>query len=160
MDPEVTFVDLNELLEEVLGFLEVEARHRNVRVELDLGDDLPDIQSDRGQLQQVFLNILNNSLDAVPDGGNVTMRTRAADGDGVRVDIVDGGVGMSSETLQKIFEPFFTTKQQGEGTGLGLSITYGIVKRLGGEIDVKSELGQGTEFSVWLPVRNTGTEEI
>jgi two-component system NtrC family sensor kinase len=153
MDPEIVSVDLNDLIEEVLGFLELEVKHRNIQLELDLAPDLPAMASDRGQLQQVFLNLVNNSLDAVADGGRVVVRTRAAGAGALEVAVEDNGVGMTRETLQQIFEPFFTTKEQGEGTGLGLSITYGIVRRLGGEIDVKSTPGEGTTFAVMLPVR-------
>jgi two-component system NtrC family sensor kinase len=160
MDPEVSPVDLNELIEEVLGFLQTEARHREIRLELDLSPDLPEVESDRGQLQQVFLNILNNSLDAVSDEGRIRIRTRSVEGPGIMVSIEDDGVGMPAETLQQIFEPFFTTKSQGEGTGLGLSITYGIVKRLGGTIDARSAPGQGTTFTVTIPAKRPDLEEI
>jgi two-component system NtrC family sensor kinase len=160
MDPEIAPVDLNELIEEVLGFLQTEARHRDIRLELDLSPDLPEVASDRGQLQQVFLNILNNSLDAVSDEGRILIRTRPAEGPGITVAIEDDGSGMSAETLQQIFEPFFTTKDQGEGTGLGLSITYGIVKRLGGRIEAASTPGHGTTLTVTIPVRGPDPEEI
>jgi two-component system NtrC family sensor kinase len=153
-------VDLNELLEEVLGFLRTEARHRDIRLDLVITPDLPEVASDRGQLQQVFLNLLNNSLDAVSDEGCVLIQTRPVDGTAVVVTVEDDGIGMSAETLQQIFEPFFTTKRQGEGTGLGLSITYGIVKRLGGEIDVMSAPGQGTTFTVTIPVKRPDPEEV
>jgi len=160
MDPEIAPVDLNELIEEVLGFLQMEARHRNISLELDLSRELPEVASDRGQLQQVFLNLLNNSLDAVSDEGRILIRTRFVDGSGIQVSVEDDGEGMSSETLQQVFEPFFTTKEQGEGTGLGLSITYGIVKRLGGEIDTVSTPGRGTTFTVTIPVKRPDSEEV
>jgi len=160
MDPEIAPVDLNELIEEVLGFLEMEARHRDIRLELDLAPDLPEIASDRGQLQQVFLNLLNNSLDAVADEGRVVVRTRGIEDSSIVVSVEDDGAGMSAETLQQIFEPFFTTKQQGEGTGLGLSITYGIVNRLGGQIEAVSTPGHGTTFTVTIPVKKPDPEEM
>jgi|UniRef100_A0A7V6DP25 two-component system NtrC family sensor kinase len=150
MDVSIQMLSLNEVIEEVLGFLEKEAMHRNVELRLSLAPDLPRIASDRGQLQQVFLNILNNAFDAVQDGGRVTITSFEADVDTVGVTIEDNGQGMSQETMAHIFEPFFTTKK-GYGTGLGLSITYGIVKKLGGDIKIKSQLGVGTTFTVFLP---------
>jgi two-component system NtrC family sensor kinase len=150
MDVSIQMLSLNEVLDEVLGFLEKEALHRNVDLQLNLAHDLPRIASDRGQLQQVFLNILNNAFEAVQDGGRVAITSFEVDVDTVGVTIQDNGQGMSQETLTHIFEPFFTTKK-GYGTGLGMSITYGIVKKLGGDIKVRSQLGTGTTFTVFLP---------
>ena len=145
MDVEVQILDVNDIINEVIGFLEKEALHRNIKLGLHLAADLPRIASDRGQLQQVFLNILNNAFAAVEDGGTVSVTTWEKDMDTVVITFQDNGQGMSEETLKHIFEPFFTTKK-GHGTGLGLSITYGIVKRLGGDIEVNSKEGQGTRF--------------
>jgi two-component system NtrC family sensor kinase len=130
--------------------LEKEALHRNIDLQLNLAPDLSRIASDRGQLQQVFLNILNNAFDAVRDGGQVSITSFEVDVDTVGVSIQDNGQGMTQETMTHLFEPFFTTKR-GYGTGLGLSITYGIVKKLGGDIRVTSQLGVGTTFTVFLP---------
>jgi two-component system NtrC family sensor kinase len=153
MDVEIEILDINELLKEVLGFLEKEALYRNIKIGLHLAGDLPRLASDRGQLQQVFLNILNNAFAAVQDGGTVSVVTWEKDMDTIGITFQDTGQGMSEETLKHIFEPFFTTKK-GQGTGLGLSITYGIVKRLGGDIDVQSRPGIGTRFTVFLPKKN------
>ncbi|MGQ9687246.1 MAG: sensor histidine kinase [Desulfobaccales bacterium] len=152
MDVSIELLNLNEVIEEVLGFLEKEALHRNIDLQLNLAKDLPRIASDRGQLQQVFLNILNNAFDAVEDGGRVAITSFEVDIDTVGVSIQDNGQGMTPETMAHLFEPFFTTKK-GYGTGLGLSITYGIVKKLGGDIKVKSQLGVGSTFTVFLPKR-------
>ena len=149
MEIEVENLDLNELMQEVLGFLEREALYRNIEITLDLAKDLPRIDSDRGQLQQVFLNILNNAMAAVEDEGRIAITTWEKDPDTVAASIEDNGCGMSEETCRYIFEPFFTTKKE-QGTGLGLSITYGIVKKLGGNIDVESKENQGTKFTVYL----------
>ncbi len=153
MDVEIRDIDVNDVLQEVLGFLEREALHRGVQIQLELDAELPAIASDRGQLQQVFLNILNNALEAMPEGGKVVIRSWRPDEEHVSVSIEDNGSGMSQETMKHLFEPFFTTKAPGYGTGLGLSITYGIIKKLGGEIQVDSELGKGTTFFVTLPMR-------
>jgi two-component system NtrC family sensor kinase len=150
MDISIEMLNLNEVIEEVLGFLEKEALHRNIDLQLNLAQDLPRIASDRGQLQQVFLNILNNAFDAVRDGGQVAVTSFETDIDTVGVSVQDNGQGMTQETMTHLFEPFFTTKK-GTGTGLGLSITYGIVKKLGGDIKVKSQLGVGTTFTIFLP---------
>jgi two-component system NtrC family sensor kinase len=103
-----------------------------------------------GPAQQVFLNILNNAFAAVSDGGTISIASFEKDMDTVGVTIQDNGVGMSDETMKHVFEPFFTTKK-GQGTGLGLSITYGIVKKLGGDVEVQSRQGQGSRFTVFLP---------
>jgi len=146
-------VDINEAIKEVLGFIEREALYRNIQIQLNLFQDLPKIISDKGQLEQVFLNILNNAVEAVDDGGIVSINTWEKDNDTVGIAFQDNGRGMPEETLEKIFEPFFTTKKDG-GTGLGLSITYGIVKNLGGEIMAKSVEHEGTKFTLYLPKNN------
>lgn len=157
MDVRYEELSLNEVLQEVIGFLEKEAYQRHVDLKVELSEELPRIYSDRGQLQQVFLNILNNAFDAVEDGGTVRVLTRQEGKEWVVASVEDNGKGMSEETMKHIFDPFFTTKK-GYGTGLGLSITYGIVTRLGGQIQVKSRMGQGTVFTVSLPLRAPQTE--
>jgi two-component system NtrC family sensor kinase len=150
MDVEVTVIDINEVIKDVIIFLEKEAFHRNIDLKLQLEEKLPRIASDPGQLQQVFLNILNNAFEAVDDGGRVVITTWDHDFDAIGISFQDNGSGMSQKTLSRIFEPFFTTKK-GSGTGLGLSITYGIIKKLGGSLDVQSKEGSGTTFNVFLP---------
>jgi two-component system NtrC family sensor kinase len=152
MDVEIEVLDVNEVLRETLGFLEKDALHRNISLITQLAVDLPRLASDRGQLQQVFLNILNNAFAAVNDGGLISVSTWEKDIDYIGISFRDDGVGMSDETLKHMFEPFFTTKK-GSGTGLGLSITYGIIKKLGGELEVQSKLGQGSMFMIFLPRR-------
>jgi two-component system NtrC family sensor kinase len=153
MDVSIEELDLGELISETASFLANEAMHRKVEVSLDLDPHLPRILSDRSQLQQVFLNLFNNALAAVADGGRIKAVARPVAGSGgeaVEVRVEDNGCGMSEETLKHVFEPFFTTKK-GQGTGLGLSITYGIIKRLGGEIAVESTQGVGTALTITLP---------
>ena len=158
MDVNIIALNINDVISEVLGFLEKEALHRNIELELNLDEELPRIASDHGQLQQVFLNIINNAFAAVDNGGIVKISSWEVDPDSVAISVQDNGHGMSEETRRHIFEPFFTTKK-GTGTGLGLSITYGIVKKLGGNIDVKSKLQEGTTFTVYLPKKAVqGTE--
>jgi two-component system NtrC family sensor kinase len=154
MEVQLEMLDLNDLVQETLGFLENEALFRNIDLQIQLAHDLPRISSNRGQLQQVFLNVLSNAFAAVEDGGQITLRSWEEDADTVAVSVQDNGCGMSAETLKHIFEPFFTTKKQ-DGTGLGLSITYGIVKKIGGEIRVTSKEGEGTTFTVYLRKKAT-----
>jgi two-component system NtrC family sensor kinase len=145
--------DLNAAVEEVIGFLDRDISDKRVRVERNLRAGLPPITSDRYQLQQVFLNIVKNAVDAVPDEGFVRISTDTKDGTGLVVSIQDNGYGIHRKVLDHIFEPFFTTKTKGKGTGLGLFISHGIVKQLGGDITVESEIGRGTSFRIEVPFR-------
>ena len=151
MDVKIEALDVNAVLGETLLFLEKEAQHRNIAIIQELADELPKIACDHGQLQQVFLNVLNNALAAVDDGGETRIRSSLHGQDAVEICIADNGAGMDEETRQHIFEPFFTTKKE-KGTGLGMSIIYGIVKRHGGEIQVDSEKGKGTTVTIILPI--------
>ena len=151
MDPSIERVAIGPLLEEVLSFNGKEAEYRRIAVTFDVPDDLPTIESDLGQLQQVFLNILSNAFAAVDDGGQIDIEIALADENTLAVTIGDNGVGIPQENIEHIFEPFFSTKGD-SGTGLGLSITYGIVENLGGRMDVKSVVGEGTVFTVFIPV--------
>ncbi len=153
MDVKVEKVQINEVMQEVVGFLEREAFHRNIELLLELDENLPQTESDHGQLQQVFLNIVNNAFQAVDDGGAVRITTFQPDPKTIAASIQDNGCGMSTETCERIFEPFYSTKGA-KGTGLGLSITYGIVQKLGGEIEIDSEEGVGSTFTIKLPVHN------
>jgi len=150
-------LDVNEVLQETLGFLKKEAISKNIHAQFQLDTSLPKISSDRGQLQQVFLNIINNAFAAVEKNGELTLKTWEVDADTIAVSISDNGTGMEDETINQIFEPFFTTKKQ-YGTGLGLSITYGIVKKLGGEIKVQSKPGEGSTFTIYLPKKKVGEQ--
>ncbi len=143
-------IDLRVLVTEVLGFLEKEAMHRSIRIQTDFGEDVPLIMSDRGQLEEVLLNILNNAFGALDDGGRIGMSVRVEGDDRVALTVEDDGCGIAREDLEHIFEPFFSTKGD-FGTGLGLCITYELVHKVGGTIGVWSEQGNGTRFTVTLP---------
>ena len=153
MDVQLQPVQVNDVIREVIGFLDKEATFRGIRIEQRLDERLPHIESDTGQLQQIFLNIVNNAIDAVERDGRIRILSRQVD-HAVRVDVEDDGPGIPQEILEKIFEPFFTTKKATDrhGTGLGLSITYGLVKKLGGQISVQSAVGTGTVFRVSFPL--------
>jgi signal transduction histidine kinase len=133
-------------------------RQRGIQVVTELSPELPEVFADGNQLRQVLLNLVSNALDAMPEGGQVSLRTRpviAAQGTvSVQVQIADTGLGISPEDLRRIFDPFFTTKGPGQGTGLGLVICQRIVKAHKGSIEVRSEKGQGTTFLVTLPGRD------
>ena len=155
MDVTLEPININGLMREVLSFLDKEALYRGIHIDMNLGESLPVIESDRGQLQQIFLNLINNAIDAIDKDGKVTISTRKQDQNSIQIDVVDNGKGIPQEIIGHIFEPFFTTKDSGEkrGTGLGLFITYGIIKKLGGHISVRSSVGVGTTFSVLLPTK-------
>ncbi len=147
-------IDVNSFVREVIDLMAREARTGGIKFIPELQPDLPPVLSDPSQLQQVFLNLITNAVDAHNGKpyGTITIRTRAADRDeGVCVSVADTGTGIPPENLEKIFDPFFTTKPVGKGTGLGLSICYATMKGLGGGITVKSEVGEGAEFTIYLP---------
>jgi two-component system NtrC family sensor kinase len=148
-------IDLKKLLEEVVGFQRTEMTHRNIEINFDIEDNLPQIESERGQLQQVFLNIISNAIAAIGDGGRIDISGAGRADGSVVIAITDNGVGISEENLKHIFEPFFSTKGK-FGTGLGLSITRNTVEKLGGEIHVDSIPGKSTRFTVTLPAKNAG----
>jgi two-component system NtrC family sensor kinase len=153
MEPVMEKVDLNQILAESVDFLENEARYRSINFQMDFAPDLPTTVSDSSQLQQVFLNILNNAIDAIGKDGQIVIKTRySSQTQRLSTEIADNGPGIPKDMLTKIFDPFFTTKEVGKGTGLGLSITYSIVEKLGGKIMVASEEGKGTTFTIYLPV--------
>jgi len=158
MDVQRETINLGVLIHEVLSFLEQEASYREIEIDVRESDDTRSIVSDRSQLQQVFLNIINNAFAAVEDGGRIEITIGPVAGGQVAVTIRDNGVGIPRGNLARIFDPFFTTKGAA-GTGLGLSITYGIVQKLGGDITVESEEGAGTSFTVTLPVNGVEGRE-
>ncbi|MBF0535184.1 MAG: ATP-binding protein [Nitrospirae bacterium] len=146
--------DLNDTVHEVVSFLEKEILFRDIHLAKNFDENLPHILTDKGQLQQVLLNIINNAVDAVSHGGIIELSTGFKDKETVYVSIKDNGPGIPAGQIQHIFEPFFTTKERGKGTGLGLFISYGIMEKIGGKIHVESEEGKWTEFSIDLPVKS------
>ena len=150
VQPQLT--DVHELLQETLDLVGKHEAFARVRVTTGFSPQTPPIEIDREQIKQAFLNILTNAGEAMPEGGELHVKTEPA-GEWVRVSFGDTGCGISQEHLERIFDPFFTTKQIGKGTGLGLAITYGIVKMHRGGITVDSRPGEGTTFVITLPVR-------
>ena len=152
MDVSIQSINVGEMVSEVLEFLHKEAEYRAITISLDISHEIPQIETDAGKLQQILLNIINNAFAAMQKGGNLKISAGMSGDDRVSITITDDGCGISQANLKHIFEPFFSTKTMAGGTGLGLSITYGLVQELGGSIDVKSEEGKGTAFTVTLPL--------
>ena len=143
------YTDLHEGIKSTVRLLNTEFKNRII-VHQEFGE-IPEVECSPTQINQVFMNLLANAAQAIVGRGNIWIRTRVVR-DSVEVQIEDSGTGMSSETVSQIFDPFFTTKKVGEGTGLGLSIAYGLIQKHNGKIDVKSQLGKGTVFTVVIPM--------
>jgi two-component system, NtrC family, sensor kinase len=151
-DSRVQTVQPNDLITEVVGLLSQKSRYANVEMQIRLQPDLPTIQASVTEMQQVLMNILHNAVDAMEKtGGTILITSQANDGQ-VRLSIADTGPGIPASNLGRLFDPFFTTKPVGKGTGLGLSICYGIIHKMGGRIDVESQVGKGTTFHIVLPL--------
>lgn len=145
-------MDFRDLVKEVIGFMGKEAEYRDIRIVIDVPDEVSTIRSDRGKLQQILLNLISNSFAAMNDGGRLEIRVERAENSAVSLTVTDDGCGMSEEEQKHAFEPFYSTRTGAGGTGLGLSITYNLVQELGGKISLKSEKGVGTSFILTLPI--------
>jgi len=152
MDVSIQSIDLEEVVREVLGFLNKEAEYRCIQISIDIDENLPKIDTDAGRLQQVILNIINNAFAAMENNGHLQVKAAMADKKSIVMTISDDGCGIPETDIKRVFEPFFSTKTGKGGTGLGLSITYGLVEQLGGIIDVTSEVNRGTTFTIILPL--------
>lgn len=153
-DIELKLHDVHKIIDSVLdGFLMREMAVSNIEIEKKFGEDIPAIQTDSNQLQQVILNIINNAVDAMEGhAGKIWIKTNRENGR-VIISIKDNGKGIKQADMERLFMPFFTTKEVGKGTGLGLSVSYGIIKSLGGNIEVDSKVRQGSTFIIVLPIR-------
>lgn len=157
---EKILANINILTDSTIALVKNQAKFYNIKFNLTLDESIPLVPADPNQLQQVFLNLLINSADAMSEKGQINVATRAIDDPVsgkkyVEIEFSDNGPGISEEHLGKIFEPFFTTKPVGKGTGLGLAVSYGIIKKHGGNIFVRSEAGKGASFFVRLPAENS-----
>lgn len=157
MPPKKTQVNLNQLVEEGLYFLESRCAKEGIEVLRSLAPDLPEIIADPGQITQVLVNLVVNAVQAMPKGGKLKVETSRGE-EHISLMVEDTGVGMSDDVLNKLFIPFFTTKDVNEGTGLGLSVVHGIVTSHGGTIKVESKVGRGTRFEIKLPL--TGAPDV
>lgn len=141
--------DLNQVLQEVLDLMEANLNHHQISLIKKFAPDLPLVSLDRDKLKQAFMNIVLNAMDAMPEGGTLEIVT-LREAERVRIDVVDTGIGIPQEDLNRLFEPFFTTKAQ--GTGLGLANAKRVLEQHGGDIQSKSVVGHGTTMSLWLPL--------
>ncbi|WP_319526719.1 ATP-binding protein [uncultured Desulfosarcina sp.] len=150
-------MDLTATVPEIVHMIRKKAEVHGIRLQRDLPDTPVTVLADAARLQQVLLNLLNNAMDAVvqrhgTEGGSITVRVSAETNGTALIEIGDNGTGIAPENIKKVFAPFFTTKPVGQGTGLGLSVCYGIIRQMGGKMEVSSTVDQGTEFSIILPV--------
>jgi two-component system NtrC family sensor kinase len=151
--------DIAQVLKETFIFTQHQMVKNKVKLVQNLEESLPLIQGHASQLQQVFTNLILNAIQAMPEGGTLTVQGKQGEGSGtIEIAFTDTGKGIAEENLNKIFEPFFTTKKVGDGTGLGLSVSYGLIKDHGGEIHVKSQVNRGATFTVILPVPSTESQ--
>ena len=151
MEPRLEDVDVNDTVNQTITILENHARINNIDIQVDLAETVPIIAGDQAQLQQVFLNLLTNAIDAIGSNGTIEVSSRRG-GDRIVVSIKDEGPGLSEEMMRKIFDPFFTTKDPGKGTGLGLWVSHNIIAKMGGNIHVKNHPEKGAVFTVEIPI--------
>lgn len=144
-------VDLADVIRSSANLVSHQKRGENIEIVVEIGEDLPLVNADEGQIQQAIIALATNAIDAMPDGGVLTF-TANSDGRRLAIEIRDTGIGIRVEDMSRIFEPFFTTKEVGKGTGLGLAVCYGIITDHGGRLNVRSNVGRGTTFSIFLPV--------
>src|SRR5581483_3515175 len=145
--------DLNAVLDRCIRLVQHQLELRSIQWQVDAAQDLAPIMCDGAQIEQTILALVMNAIDAMPNGGNLWLTTVAnPKHDEVEIQVRDDGTGIAPEILPQIFEPFLTTKEIGKGVGLGLAIAHAIVERHGGRIEVESELGKGTKFSIHLPM--------
>jgi two-component system, NtrC family, sensor kinase len=160
--PELEPVDLNRLLADWVRLMENQALVQGVDLRFEEGAELPPLTLDRNQFQSVIVNMIINALDATEAGGSITVSSRRSSSEqpGVEIIVQDTGSGISPADMERLFDPFFTTKEVGKGTGLGLSVSAGIVDRHGGRISIRSSVGEGSTFTIWLPVHgDEGADE-
>jgi two-component system NtrC family sensor kinase len=143
-------VDVADIISSCARLLSHQQRGEQIEIIVEAPDDLALISGDAGQLQQAVIALATNAIDAMPNGGRLTLSAHNHDKD-VLIEVKDNGHGITAEDLPKIFEPFFTTKEVGDGTGLGLAVCYGILTEHGGRLDVQSQVGAGTTFTITLP---------
>jgi two-component system NtrC family sensor kinase len=148
-------VDINSVIDEILLLHEKQLQENTIRISTSYTKNMGKINASKDQLRQVFLNLIGNARDAMPDGGTLLVSTLNRN-DTVVIEICDTGMGIKPEHIDKVFDSFFTTKDSVKGVGLGLAVCYGFIKDHGGDIQVKSEVGSGTTFTITLPIHDHG----
>jgi len=151
-------VDLNTVLDEILLLHQKQLQENDIKIKTSFAEALPPIMASKNQLRQVFLNMVANARDAMPDGGTLSVKTDS-DKTNVKIEISDTGIGIKEEHLKRVFDSFFTTKDSIKGVGLGLSVCYGFIKDHGGDIQVRSEVGTGTTFTIIFPILEVSVEK-
>jgi two-component system NtrC family sensor kinase len=152
-DSRIQETQINDLVKELVALSEQRAKYSKIMIHTNLGNNLPITYLAQSEMQQILLNLINNSVDAMEKkGGELTITTYSEE-DSIGIKVSDNGPGIPESNLSRIFEPFFTTKPVGKGTGLGLSICYGIIQKMGGQIEVESVIDSGTTFHIRLPVQ-------
>jgi len=159
MDSKVELVDIEKIIRQIFSFIKEDAKRQGITMSFKSRDNVEDFECDRGNLQQIFLNLFNNAFAAMEDGGQLKVEVKLNKDQKVIITISDTGIGISSKDINQIFEPFFSSQDSHWGTGLGLSITYGLIKEMNGNIVVKSELGKGTSFVVILPLKASSKQD-
>ena len=154
-DGSVSRININEILNEVLELVRFKSRYDKIDIQTNLQNDLPDILADPTGIRQVCMNLLINAHQAISGAGLVEITTRMTKQSMVMFQIRDSGCGIPKDAIEQIWDPFFTTKIVGQGNGLGLAVSYNIIKRLGGEITVESQVGKGSKFTVRIPACQT-----
>jgi two-component system NtrC family sensor kinase len=157
--PELEPVSILAVIDDTLKLVRNQLMLSGIQVEKEISPGVAPISGDRKSLQQVFLNLFINAIQAMPDGGQLIIRVWSGDHDQLHVDVKDTGLGIDPAHLPHIFDPFYTTKEVGRGTGLGLSVTYGIIEKHGGHIEVHSKKGEGAVFSIVLPIKKGASSE-
>ncbi|MBW1887175.1 MAG: two-component sensor histidine kinase [Deltaproteobacteria bacterium] len=159
-DSRVQEVQLNELIEDIITISAKRAKYSGIVIKTEIQEDLPPIDLSPTEMQQVLINLINNALDAMEENGGTLSISARIEGDHIVIEVSDDGPGIPEDNLSQIFDPFFTTKPVGKGTGLGLSICYGIIKKLGGEISVRSAMDTGSTFRVRIPLKKGGQNSV
>jgi signal transduction histidine kinase len=154
----VQTIDLEEIIAEVKNVLAKDAEYRSITVGVRVGEQLPQFESDRGKLEQVFFNLFNNAISAMQDGGHLEIEALQESDNFIAISFIDNGPGIPESDLKHVFDPFFYTKTGHDGTGVGLSVTYALVQEIGGTITVVSRPGKGTTFKVDVPLKMPGKE--
>ena len=150
--PSLRLVDINDVINRTLDLTARLAKEQDIEVINKLNPSLPKVMADGDQLQQVYINLILNAIQAMSEGGRLTIRT-SADESWLKVEVEDVGCGISPENMRKLFTPFFSTKAKGKGVGLGLAVSYGIIQRHQGKVEVRSKEGEGTTFTIYLPLQ-------
>lgn len=156
--PRLELCEINDVIDGALELTAYSAKGQNIKVTRELNSSLPKVMADFDQLQQVYIDLILNAIQAMPEGGRLTIRT-GTDGNWFKTEVQDTGYGISPENMRKLFKPFFTTKDKGKGVGLGLFVCSEIIRRHQGRIEVQSKQGKGTTFTVYLPLRLETAEE-